>query len=537
MARDSRLSFPAVSRRRFLAAVRPARAAAPAAGLLVENGRVSALLPPGAQPPVDDERVEFPPGALLLPALGDGHLHLAALGRQGRELKLHGLGYEDCLAAVAASAKPLPPGAWITGHGWDQNAWRLDSREGCGGWPRAAALESASGGRPVSLRRIDGHAAWVSRTALKVAGISAASADPAGGAILKDERGAPLGILVDHAMKFMAAVLPKRDAESVARDLLEGQARMLAAGALRLHDMDIDDATAAAYRALAAAEKLPARVTAYAGSETALAAELLRTGPRRHGESLHFAGIKIYADGALGSRGARLLRPYHDDPGNRGLSLWDDETLSALLRRCADAGLQVAAHAIGDGACRQLLDRFERLGGAPRALRWRLEHAQIVDPGDVARLAALGPAASIQPGHAVGDAPWAAARLGAERMRGAYAYRTLEAAGIPLVIGSDAPIDDERPLWQFHCAVRRRGFDGAPPGGFRNQESLSPASVLHAQSAALAGLTGDGSGGLAVGAPADFTVLSTDVVAAPEAAANCRVLGVWRDGERLGAPG
>ena len=514
----------------FLAPVRPRAEGASAGGLVVADGRVRELLAPGAPAPAGCAIAPLPPGAVLFPAFADSHLHLAALGRQGRELRLHGLSYEACLRLVKARAAELPDDGWITGHGWDQNLWNLPQSESRGGWPLAAALDGAAGGRPVSLKRIDGHAAWVSRAALARARISAETPDPPGGTIVRDRAGTPSGVLIDLAMAPVSAALPKRTVESIRGDLLDGRARMLAHGALRLHDMDIDDATAAAYLDLARAGALRARVTAYAGAESALARELLRTGPQRHGDSLRFAGIKLYADGALGSRGARLLCPYHDDPASCGLSLWTDADLAKLLRGCADAGLQVAAHAIGDGACRQLLDHFEAFGGAPKQLRWRIEHAQIVDPADVERIARLGLTASIQPGHAVGDAPWAEARLGRERLAGAYAYRALRDAGVPLALGSDAPIDDERPLWQFHCAVKRCGFDGKPPGGFLPEQALSAGEALIALGETPAALTGDPGGLLAPGQPADFVALSADIAADPAAAARCEVLGIWREG-------
>ena len=276
--------------------------------------------------------------------------------------------------------------------------------------------------------------------------------------------------------------------------------------------------------------KLALDFTLYAGADSAAAEMLLQDGPRRVDPRLRIAGIKLYADGALGSRGAHLCAPYHDAPHSRGLALWTDEALNTLLRRAADAGLQIAAHAIGDAACRQLLDAFSRLGAAPRALRWRLEHAQIVAPEDRARIAALGLTASIQPGHAVADAPWAGARLGAARLHSAYAWRSLAAAGIPLAGGSDAPIDDERPLWQFHAAVRRRGFDGHPPEGFLNDEALSPAAALALISTGVAQAGGE------VAAAQDFTLLDRDILENPEAAAAAKVLGVYRGGEKIIAP-
>jgi predicted amidohydrolase YtcJ len=247
--------------------------APPHGGARIEAGRIVAWLPAGVLNPGK----QFPAGAVILPALGDAHVHLSALGRQSREVKLNGMDHEPTLARLRAAHAALPAGEWLTGMGWDQNLWRLPE----GGWPTAAMLEAACPGRPVSLRRVDGHALWASPAALRMAGISAASADPEGGRILRDARGAPAGVLIDNAMGLVTRLLPRRDAAACARDLLAGQARMLAAGALRVHDMDIHDTLAESYRTLAAKDALALDLRVYAGAETKLAAELLRSGPQR----------------------------------------------------------------------------------------------------------------------------------------------------------------------------------------------------------------------------------------------------------------
>jgi predicted amidohydrolase YtcJ len=389
----------------------------------------------------------------------------------------------------------------------------------------------------VSLRRIDGHALWANLTALRRAGLTAEAHDPEGGRIVRDARGEPSGVLIDNAMQLVTRLLPRRDAAACARDLLAGQARMLVAGALRVHDMDIHDTLAESYRALAEKAALALDLRVYAGAETKLAAELLRSGPRRIGPRLLFAGIKLYADGALGSRGAALLAPYDDAPGERGLRLWDDKALRELLAASAAAGLQIAAHAIGDDACRQLLDQFRALGDAPRRLRWRIEHAQTVSPEDLPRFAAQGIIASVQPGHAVGDCAWAGARLGAARLRTAYAYRSLLESGATLAGGSDAPIDDEAPLHGLHAACLRQTLGGEPPGGFLPEEKLTPLQALRIYTQGIAAAEGDPDGGaLRAGGPADFTVVDRDVIADPSAAATANILGVYRAGVKVEVP-
>jgi predicted amidohydrolase YtcJ len=250
-----------------------------------------------------------------------------------------------------------------------------------------------------------------------------------------------------------------------------------------------------------------------------------------------FAGIKIYADGALGSRGAALLAPYDDAPGERGLRLWDDKALRELFAASAAAGIQIAAHAIGDAACRQLLDHFQALGDAPRRLHWRIEHAQTVAPEDLPRFATQGIIASVQPGHAVGDCAWAPARLGAARLRTAYAYRSLLESGAILAGGSDAPIDDEAPLHGFHAACLRKTLHGEPPGGFLPEEKLTPLQALRIYTSGVAAAAGDPEdGGLRIGGPADFTVVDRDVMADPAAAATAKILGVYRAGIRVEHP-
>ncbi|KYF62711.1 hypothetical protein BE11_18965 [Sorangium cellulosum] len=456
-------------------------------------------------------RVVELPGGAVVPGLVDGHAHLYGLGVALETLSVRGTrSAEEAAARVAEAAKARPRGEWITGRGWDQNLWPGAA------FPTHAPLDAAAPEHPVALRRVDGHALWANAAAMRAAGVGRGTQDPPGGRVLRDAAGEPTGVFVDNAMGLVEARIPADPPAVRERRILRAAEGALSVGLTGVHEMGIDDETVAVYRALAAAGRLPIRVHAYLAGEGRLDGLKGRAPDADATGTAMFVlrGVKLFADGALGSRGAALLEPYADDPSTSGLLLMDREALARAARRVADAGFQLAVHAIGDRANRAVLDAFEALGpGRAAALRFRVEHAQILSPDDLPRFSALGAIASMQPTHATSDMAWAPARLGARRLRGAYAWRSLRASGARLVFGSDFPVEEASPLLGLHAAVTRQDLSGEPPGGWMPEERLDLDEALLAFTAAPAyAAWAEGQRGrIAPGYVADLTVLGRDL--------------------------
>ncbi|WP_437593340.1 amidohydrolase [Sorangium sp. So ce1000] len=458
-----------------------------------------------------ETRVEELPGRAIVPGLVDGHAHLYGLGVALETLSVRGVRSAEAAAAlVADSAKGRPSGEWITGRGWDQNLWPGAA------FPTHAPLDAAAPEHPVALRRVDGHALWANAAAMRAAGVGRGTQDPAGGRILRDAAGEPTGVFVDNAMGLVEAKIPADPPAVRERRILRAAEAALSSGLTAVHEMGIDDETASVYRALAAAGRLPIRVYAYLAGDGHLEGLKARAPDVDPTGTALFVlrGVKLFADGALGSRGAALLEPYADEPSTSGLLLMDREALARAARLVADAGFQLAVHAIGDRANRAVLDAFEALGpGRAAALRFRVEHAQILSPDDLPRFSALGVIASMQPTHATSDMPWAPARLGPRRLEGAYAWRSLLSSGARLVFGSDFPVEDPSPLLGLYAAVTRQDLSGQPPGGWMPGERLDLDEALLAFTAApaYAAFAEGQRGRIAPGYVADLTVLGRDL--------------------------
>jgi predicted amidohydrolase YtcJ len=389
-------------------------------------------------------------GRAVVPALTDAHAHLVGLGlaRAGADLRACASPTE---CARRAAAAPSNRGAWVLGRGWDQN--RFPDAQ----FPTHAALDAVAPDRPLFLDRVDGHAGWANAKAMQLAGITRATADPPGGRIVRDAAGEPTGIFVDNAMELVARAVPAPTAAEIEAAILRAQDLALAEGLTEVHEMGISVRTADVYRRLAASGRLAVRVYAFASADDA---DRLLAQPPAHatpGARFTLRGIKLYSDGALGSRGAALLAPYSDDPQNRGLVLTPQARLDELSRRAVQAGWQLAVHAIGDRGNRMALDAFAAAGVGP-AQRFRIEHAQVVALDDIPRFAKLGVIASMQPTHAVSDSPWAEKRLGPQRLKGAYAWRRFAQAGARLAFGSDFPIEDVSVVAGIRASVERAGW-------------------------------------------------------------------------------
>jgi hypothetical protein len=453
-------------------------------------------------------------GALAVPGLVDAHAHLLGLGAELDQVDLRGArSVDEAVARVRAGA---PPTGWVLGRGWDQNLWPGAAM------PTHAPLTAAFPDRPVWLRRIDGHAGWANQAALAAAGISGATAAPQGGEILR-EGGAPTGVLVDAAMALVP--VPAPTGADLQRRLLAAQARALACGLTGVHEMGVGPDAHAAFTALAADGRLRLRVTGYQDEDWFAAPppgpQPLLVAPHpdhRYGVQ----GVKLYVDGALGSRGAALLAAYADRPGHRGALQHAAGVLEARVLAAVRRRWQVAAHAIGDRAIRVLLDAYAAAraavpGDGPRL---RVEHAQIVDLADIPRFAALGAVASMQPTHCTSDMPWVPARLGPDRLAGAYAWRRFLDAGVPLAFGSDFPVELPDVVHGLHAAVTREDAAGQPPGGWLPGQRLTLAEAVAAftRGAAVAAGQDAWCGRLVPGAVADLTCFADDLRARPPAA-------------------
>lgn len=443
-------------------------------------------------------------GRSATPGLVDAHCHLYGLGTDLENVSVRELGSEaETVAVMARAAKTRPAHQWLIGRGWDQNRWPGQQ------FPTRAALDRAIGDRPVVLERIDGHAIWVNSVALREAGITRATPDPAGGKIVRGAAGEPTGVLIDNAEGLVLSKQPPASPELRAQRLRAAAAVAIAAGLTAVHEMGIDDGTADAYRALAAAHQLPLRVHAYMSAPANL--DRFKTPPAPATGRFVMRGVKFYADGALGSRGARLYEPYSDDPKNTGLWRTDPAALARGVDAAVAGGWEVAIHAIGDAGVGSVIDAYLAAGKAhPGDHRLRIEHTQVIAPRDVPRMVAAHAIASMQPTHATSDMPWAEKRLGPERIKGAYAWRTMLDNHIPFAGGSDFPVEQVPPILGLYAAVTRQDTRGMPAGGWYPEQRMTLSEAIEAftHGAAYAERAEDSRGVLAAGRYADVTVFS-----------------------------
>ncbi|MBX3727051.1 MAG: amidohydrolase [Xanthomonadales bacterium] len=473
-------------------------------------------------------------GAPVLPGLIDAHGHLLNLGMALMSADLVGAdSKQEILARLQRFEARLPEGAWLTGRGWDQNRWPDAT------FPTAADLDAAFPGRPVWLRRIDGHAGWANSAALALA-TRDLSGDwqPDGGRILRDEEGLATGVFIDAAMALIGSAEPAPDEATRVRALELALAEASRLGLTGVHDAGVSLDTLRLLRRLADQDRLPLRVYAMADGDAEALDWLCREGRYRHPDGrLEMRSVKLYMDGALGSRGAALLRDYSDEAGNRGLLVTPRERIESAVAKAARCGIQANTHAIGDRGNRMVLDIYARvLEGSYGDSRFRIEHAQVVGAPDIPRFAELGVIASMQPIHATSDMPWAQARLGRDRLAGAYAWQRLAGAGTRLAFGSDFPVEPVNPWFGIHAAVTRQDAEGRPPGGWLPDQRVDLATALRGFTvdAAYAGFAEDEVGGLVPGRRADFIVLSDDPFSLPSARLRgVTVVSTWLDGRKV----
>jgi predicted amidohydrolase YtcJ len=454
-------------------------------------------------------------GRTIVPGLQDSHGHFTGLGAALQQIDLRGTtSYEAIVARVRARAAQVKPGDWILGRSWDQNDWP-DTH-----WPTHDALDKAAPNNPVYLTRVDGHASLVNQRALDLAGVSAATPDPEGGRLIRDDQNRPSGVLVDNAMRLVRTKVPPPSREQLEEQILLADVECRRLGLTTVHDMGVDGATVEAYKHLIDTGKLRTRLYVMLGLPLPLLLPHLDKGPLLDYHKHHLAvrGVKLYADGALGSRGAALLAPYTDEPTTSGFFVTPPETLYAATLAASKAGFQTSIHAIGDRANRMVLDTFERVQKelpAARALRMRDEHTQILTAADIPRFKALDVIASMQPTHCTSDMPWAPLRLGPQRVaEGAYVWRKLIDAGARIASGSDFPVEQPDPMLGFYAAITRQAPNGQPPQGWAPDQRLTreEALVSFTANGAYASYAETFSGTLEAGKLADLVILSQDIM-------------------------
>ncbi len=477
--------------------------------LVGSNAEVEAIAGP------QTERLEAA-GQTIIPGMIDAHAHLPNLGRLLRTVNLKGTeSYEEVIALVKSRADLVPTGTWILGRGWDQNKWADEN------FPTHQALSAAVPRHPVYLDRVDGHAALANQMAMRQAGLDRQTQDPPGGKIIRDADGWPTGTLIDEARLLVAAVIPPVSNQQLMGQIKAGMQDANRWGLTGIHDAGVGADTVEFYEELAAQGQLTLRfyVMVEAGSPGLV--ELLGYGPRigMGNQMVWTRAIKVSADGAMGSRGAALLRDYTDDPGNRGLMLADYDSVLTIARLALENGFQLNVHAIGDRANRSVLDAYQKALSEYPDLdhRFRIEHAQLLAPDDIPRFAELGVIPSMQGSHQTGDMYWVADRLGQQRVESAYVWRSLRDTGVIIPNGSDFPVESVNPLVSFGAFVTRQDADGWPDGGWFPEQRLDREDALKSITIwpAYAAFMENDVGSISPGKLADFVVLDRDIMTVP----------------------
>ena len=479
----------------------------------------------------DAERIDGA-GRTVLPGLIDAHAHILNYGLLQSQLNLFGSPtLEDATSRIETYAQDRPHARWILGRGWNQVLWPVKE------FPRAADIDAVVEDRPVWLRRVDGHAGWANSAAMTLAGISDDTPDPVGGKIIRDADGHATGVFIDKAMGLIQRHVPRPDKDDMRTAIRAATEALLSEGITSVHDAGIGIENAEVYMSMADDGELGLRIYAMtAGADEVL--DAIGSPIRGYGDDrLDIAAVKLYSDGALGSRGAAMIEPYSDDAENRGLPFWTQSELDAMVAKANGMGFQVGVHAIGDLGNRMALDAFEKSqDGKPSPLRNRIEHSQIVALEDIARFAELGIVASMQATHATSDKNMAEDRIGPERILGGYAWRRMLDAGVVLANGSDFPVELSNPFHGLYATVTRQGRDGDPPGGWYPDQALTRAEALHSftLAAAWAAHQENRLGSLEPGKWADFIILDRDYFSVPASEIDdIVVLETWLAGKRV----
>ncbi len=464
-------------------------------------------------------------GATVVPGLADAHYHLSGVGERELTLNLEGTRTKEAfLAKVKERVATAKPGEWVTGRGWIETFWSPPV------FPTRQDLDAIAPNNPVALERADGHASVANTKALALAGITKTTKAPDGGALNKDAKGELTGMLIDHAQGLMYRVLPPPTEADQDSAIVIGARRSVQLGWTQIQDAGGSLAELARMRALYQGGKVDLRIYKAISGPSADADSLLKAGASvgEFGGRLTVRTIKVVADGALGSRGALMLAPYSDDPSTTGLLTTDTAAFRTMVVTALQRGIQVETHAIGDRANRLTLDLYqygmEQVPNGEKRLvkepRFRIEHAQIVDPADIPRFKALGVIPSMEPSHAIGDLYFAGRRIGAKRLEGAYAWQTFLKLGLPIAGGSDAPVERGEPMIEFYAAVARRDTRGeAGPDSIWHPEqkvSREEALKMFTRYPAFAAFEEKERGSIEKGKWADLTILDQDIMTVPD---------------------
>nr|WP_319511058.1 amidohydrolase family protein [uncultured Draconibacterium sp.] len=468
-------------------------------------------------------------GQFVYPGFNDAHCHFNGYAVNLMQYAdLRGTKSPDEIYALLKEHHDKFGGEWILGRSWDQNDWEDTS------FPDKTKLDELFTDIPVYLVRVDGHAGWCNSKALELAEIDADTKVQGGEVLVKN--GEPTGILIDNAMGFVGKLIPEITAEQQEKGLLEAQKNCFAAGLTSVTDCGLDKATILLMDKMQNAGNLKMRVNAMLNPTQENFDYFVKKGEAYKTDRLLVNTIKIYADGALGSRGALLMADYSDDKGNSGLQIETQDYYDMICQLAYDNNFTVATHAIGDGGNRLMLDTYGKFLKGKNDRRWRIEHSQIINPDDFKKFAEFSVVPSIQPTHCTSDMPWAEDRLGPERIKGAYAYQTLlnQLGWVPA--GTDFPVENIYPLYTFYSAVFRTDHEGWPEGGWHKDEGLTREQTLRAMTswAAKSSFEEDEKGALTPGMWADFVILDTDLMSASsEEVLETKILSTWSAGEKV----
>lgn len=505
--------------------------------LAVQDGKVIAT---GAEDEILNNHSDFEQidgnGNTLLPGLIDAHAHIMGLGIQELDVNVAGIeSLRETLRTIENFAAENSDREWITGRGWNQVLWEENE------FPIAEDLDEVIADRPVFLTRIDGHAGWANSRAMELAGIDQSTEDPNGGRIIRNENGDATGVFIDSAMNLIENVIPEKTGEDYRAALHLAMNEMSAHGLTSVHDAGINSQTWNLYKDFADHDSLKTRIYAMISGTGATFDSLSQNGPIQSyaDDMLALRSVKLYSDGALGSRGAAMLEDYSDDPGNQGLLFNSQDEMSQMLLKGVSEGYQMNVHAIGDAGNRQVLDGFEYVEnelGDQSGMRHRIEHAQVVALEDIPRFEELDLIASMQPTHATSDMNMAEDRVGSERIQGAYAWQKFLDQGTVIAAGSDFPVEDVNSFYGLYSAVTRKDHQGRPPEGWYSEQSLSRIEALRTFTidAAFAAHQEDILGTLEPGKWADFIVIDCNFFEVPASEIwQMNVLETWVSGEKV----
>ena len=471
--------------------------------ILCNKGKIIQLLPSGNIN--SGKRIDLK-GGWVYPGFIDSHMHLTGLGWSLESVDLVGTTSKlDALKKIKEGIKNTPKGTWVLGRGWDQNDWSKSE------YPKATDLDLISMDHPMIFRRIDGHAAWTNTLAMKLANISENTVDVNGGIIIRDDIGYPTGIFIDNALDLIESQIPEKTEQDIYRQIIKAQTMLNKFGITSIHDAGTSKKEIKILKKMIKNEELSIRVYTMLNNNPKDYDSFLESGPEIENPFIKVQSIKIYLDGALGSRGAALLEPYSDSPSENGLLIIKPSEHKSLVKKFSKSGFQVNTHGIGDRAIRIILDNYEEV--ANTKIRNRIEHSQIVHPDDVPRFKELNVIPAMQSTHCTSDMPWVEERIGLERMHEAYPWKSFIKLNIPVPGGSDAPIESPNPIEGIYASVTRKDKNGLPEKGWYSEQkmTLKEAIKSYTEWGAYASYEEKIKGKIKESFYADFTVLDQEL--------------------------